>query len=240
MKRWAMTVLTMLAMAGCGGPRTADGGGGDATDARTLETSNGDGTVMTDATPPPDGVVDHDTPVVGMDTPIVDMDTPVVGMDTPPGMDTPVVGMDSPPSDAPRDTAPPIDVPSTCSGTLAVTITAPASGAVIETCVQAGNTERFYDFTATTTGGSVLSVTFQWYLNGGEILPPFVITSGPSYVAHRAVGGMAGPGEPQPLGRASGAIGAGWMVRATARDACGRTATAMTQFALRYTARNCP
>src|SRR5207253_2438086 len=76
---------------------------------------------------------------------------------------------------------------SSCTGSLTVTATAPASGGAIETCTR-GGLQVFYDFTATTTGTGVSSVSFNWRNPDGNLVAPVLVdTSGPPFVAHRQV-----------------------------------------------------
>lgn len=242
-------VLAMLVLTGCAAPAAMDGGSDTHrpdTDGRDVTPPEGgfDAPMpMNDAsgesTPPEDTLVDGEsrTDTGAMDTAQRDAGFPDgSGRDSAPA-DTGDTGI----ADADLRDGTAADTGGGCPA-LSVTITRPTAGEAIETCTQSGM-PVYYDFTATTTG-AVTQVTFNWINpDGGVVPPPYVITSGPPFVARRQVGGVPPPGETETtLANAGGrnAIGGTWTVRADALDRCGRTATATTPFTLRLTSRMCP
>jgi len=221
---WAVVAAMALGLtsAGCGSPASTDGGDALSTDAATIDAAPTDGVspdaVGADANP---GDVS-----VGVDT--GDAATDVVALDSP-GLDT------SPPADVPLgDTG--------CTGTFTATVTAPAAGAMIETCTVSGM-GVYYNFTVATAGSPAAMVRFNWRNPDGLLVgAPVPIASGPPFVARRQVGGNMITGMPPPLASAGGrnAIGGTWRVEAEATDTCGRTAMAMQSFTLILTMRSCP
>lgn len=154
------------------------------------------------------------------------------------------VALDAPPDTLRAEAGPADAAPADagCPGTLAVSVGAPSSGQVLETCTRAGMAV-YFDFTATVTGSAAAMVLYNWRNPDGLLVaPPFSETTGPSYAAHRQVGGPTAVGAPTALATAGGrnAIGGTWHVELLATDTCGRSATATMPFALGLTARSCP
>ena len=177
--------------------------------------------------------VPRDAPAVDVslvDVPAVDVprDVPLVDV---PAVDVP---RDVPAVDVSRD-VPVVDA--SCAGAApGLTVTAPTSDEVIETCTAAG-LPVFYDFTAAVTASSpVLAVTARWITpDGVEAPPPTMLLAAP-YVFRRLVGG---PSAAIPALSVFGIRGS-WRVEFTALDACGRSTTAAQTFSLTFTTRRCP
>lgn len=169
------------------------------------------------------------------------------GTDAPPALDggasdgsvgpDVAVGPEAGSTDAAR-----VDVPTTCTGTLGVTVAAPTMGQVLETCTASGM-PVYFDFTSTVTGGTGVTVVYNWRNPDGLLVaPPVPSTTAPSYTARRQVGGLMTAGGLPPLAIAGGrnAIGGTWRVEVAATDTCGRTAMASQTFTLGLTSRGCP
>jgi hypothetical protein len=117
-------------------------------------------------------------------------------------------------------------------------VTAPTSGFSIETC-SLSDTPIYYDFVVQATG-SITGVQVNWVINGSPFAAPWNLTGGPTFTAHKQVGGAPTSSE-QPLTRAANALTGSWQFTAIGTDACGRTVMTSQPFRLQYTGRSrCP
>ncbi len=208
--------------------------------------SSSDDVLGSDAATTPDAAIASDaaaTPDVTLDATSADVS---VADGTTPTADVPaadvrpgdVSGADASASDVGSGTfrdAAVVDVP--CTGTApVVTVVAPTSEQVIETC-SASEAAVYFDFVASVSGPSpVASVGARWITpDGAEAPPPATLTATP-YAFRRQVGG---PSAATPALAVFGLRG-GWRVEFTATDACGRRGTASQSFSLTFTNRRCP
>ncbi len=140
-----------------------------------------------------------------------------------------------------RDVAPDaaVDAPrpadAACAAGFTVAVTAPTANQQIETCTS-GGMPVYFDFVAAPSA-SATAVEFAFRTPEGALAPPATPpdTSAP-FSARRQVGGPMTAVVPL----ATFGIRGTWYVEVTARDACGRTATARQPFTLIYTNRMCP
>ena len=143
------------------------------------------------------------------------------------------------PDAPPPDTAPPPDAPrpadATCAAGFTVAVTAPTANQQIETCTS-GGMPVYFDFVAA-PGAGATAVEFAFRTPEGALAPPALPpdTSAP-FSARRQVGGPMTAVVPL----ATFGLRGTWYVEVTARDVCGRTATARQPFTLVYTNRMCP
>jgi hypothetical protein len=166
-----------------------------------------------------DGTVDTDVPMTGMDVPI--------GSDVPTTTDVPIA------TDVPTTVDVPID--SACGDGSSISITRPASGAMVETC-SAGDMDVYYDFVATSTG-PITSVVFQFF-EGPYMSPPTMVAGPSPYTLHQLV---ASPTNVGALNRYPDALRNSWTLRVSGVTSCGTTITASIPFDLIYSgARRCP
>jgi len=120
-----------------------------------------------------------------------------------------------------------------CAGPFTVMVTAPTANQEIETCTR-GGMPVYFEFVAVAVGAS--SVEFAFRTPTGSLaapaLPPDTV---PPFSVRRQVGGPM----TDMVALATFGLRGTWHVEVTARDACGRTATARQPFSLVYSNRMC-
>jgi hypothetical protein len=220
-----LLALLTLALSACGADDVP------APDARA------DAPATEDAVPdaaPMDVTVDASADGAAPDAPLPDA-APPPDASLPPDVSRPpdAVSPDAVATDAAVDAPRPADA--ACAAGFTVAVTAPAANQEIETCTRAGM-PVYFEFAAAPSA-SATAVEFAFRTPEGALAPPATPpdTSAP-FSARRQVGGPMTAVVPL----ATFGIRGTWYVEVTARDACGRTATARQPFALVYTNRMCP
>jgi len=215
-----------------------DGGSG-AADASGPDSGLGADAPATDQPPSPDtGAPALDAP------PVVTADASGVDALSPPDATAPDVSRpdagtaDRPSADSgATDVGASPDTGASCDGPApAVTVTAPAADAMIETC-SASEAAVFYDFVASAApGSSVQQVSARWITPDGAAAPPAAALSAAPFTFRRQVGGPTTGAPPLAVFGIRGT----WRFEVTATDRCGRMTTASRNFTLVFTARRCP
>lgn len=198
-----------------------------------------------DAGPSADQPPSPDTVAIALDAPpVVAADASAVDALSPPDATAPDVSRpDAEPADRPGadagqpDSGPPPDTGASCDGPApAVSVTAPAPDAMIETC-SASDAAVYYDFVASVApGSSVQQVSARWITPEGAAAPPAVALSAAPFTFRRQVGGPTTGAPPLAVFGIRGT----WRFEVTATDRCGRMTTASRDFTLVFTARRCP
>ncbi len=199
---------------------------GSATDVAMMVADIASRDVRFDDAPAADAPT-SDTGSLASDTGSLASDTGPLASDA--GMATPDAG-----AGGPRD-ASSADVTCTGSGPV-VTVSAPASEQVIETC-SASDAPVYFDFVANVSSSvPIVSVGARWITpDGAEAPPPATVFASP-YTFRRQVGGPSGAAP----ALAVFGIRGGWRVQFTALDVCGRRGDATRSFSLTFTSRRCP